>query len=287
MVKPVARAAVFALAIAWLAPACSVGQGVGCVAGTLDIPECWSGGFDLHPNFFAAIPTNSAALQIRVQNGIDYETFSDGLEILVDDLGQIRGDPLPGGVTRGSLLGQPLAVGLSSAIAPPGIAVPVSNPPIVHATLYLDRTCRTANVGIFALDAVTLEADGTCNAPAVELPLVCGPGSNTLDAGSAPVTPDAGSTSSDGGAATETCTMFQGLAPSNGVASSSIVFTHLFDGDIGESNAQQRRTVADFDFYLGDPREVCAGGPPPRCRGHLQGHFDFYFQRGRPAQAFP
>ena len=32
-------------------------------------------------NFFAAIPTNSRALQIRIQSGIDYETFSDGLAV--------------------------------------------------------------------------------------------------------------------------------------------------------------------------------------------------------------
>ena len=286
MANLAARSALVAVLTALLAPACSVGQGVGCVAGTLDVPGCWSGGFDLHPNFFAAIPTNSAALQIRVQNGIDYETFSDGLEILVDDLGQIRGDPLPGGVTRGSLLGQSLPVGLASGIAPPGIAVPVDNPPIVHATLYLDRTCRTTNVGLFALDAVTLEADGTCNHPAgVEVPLVCGPGSDTLDAGASAGASDAGSPIDAG--AVEMCTAFQSPPPANGVAGSSIVFSSLFDGNIGESNAQQRRTIADFDLYLGDPREVCPGGPPPRCRGHLQGHVDFYFQRGRPAQPFP
>jgi hypothetical protein len=68
-----------------------------------------------------------------------------------------------------------------------------------------------------------------------------------------------------------------------------IKFSALFNGNAGESNAEQRHTIGDFDFYLADPRETCPGGlgPPPRCRAHLKGRFDFYFERGRPAQPFP
>jgi hypothetical protein len=70
---------------------------------------------------------------------------------------------------------------------------------------------------------------------------------------------------------------------------STIMFTHLFDGNEDETNAQQRLTDAQFDFYFADPREVCPGGigPPPPCRGHLVGYFSFYFERGQPAQPFP
>jgi hypothetical protein len=264
-------------------PACSLGQGTGCVAGTLDVPDCWSGAFDLHPDFFAAMPTNSAALQIRIQNGIDYETFSDGLIILVDDVGEVRGTPLSDGTPRPGLLGQPLVVSLPPGVSPPGVplkASPVRS--LVHASLYPERTCRTQNVALYAVDAVSLEADGTCNRP---------------DGGSPPLRCDAPVTVAEGGAAASeadagsvaACTAFQSTRVSGGVATSMIRFTSLFDGDVTASNAQQRLTDADFDFYFADPRDVCPGGlgPPPRCRGRLQGHVHFYFQRGRPAQPFP
>jgi hypothetical protein len=244
-----------------LAPACSLGQGTGSVAGALDVPDCWSGCFDLHPDFFAAISTNSTALEIRIQNGIDYETFSDGLLIIVDDLGEVRGDPLPRGQTRAGLLGQPLVVALPVGVTPPGVPIkPVANPSLVHATLYLGRTCRTQNVALQAM-ACTLPNDGQT--------LVCGEASVGAE-------PDASAGVGDAGAPAD-------------VTSSTITFHSLFDGDINESNAAQRLTDADFDFYLADPREVSAGGlgPPPPCRSHLQGRFHFYFQRGRPAQPFP
>jgi hypothetical protein len=255
------RLALVASLAALLAPACSLGQGTGGIAGTLDVPNCWTGCFDLHPDFFAAISTNSAALEIRIQNGIDYETFSDGLVILVDDRARVRGDPLPGGSPRAGLLGQPLDVALPVGVTPPGVPIkPVASPPLVHATLYLGRTCRTQSVALYAM---------TCTPPSGSGPMLCGDAS----IGAAP---DASATPGDGG------------APA-GVASSTITFNFLFDGDINESDAQKRLTDADFDFYLADPREVTAGGlgPPPPCRGHLQGRFHFYFQRGRPAQPFP
>jgi hypothetical protein len=272
-------------------PACSLGQGAGCVAGTLDVPACWSGTIDLHANFFAAVPTNGAALQIRVQHGIDYETFSDGLIILVDDVGVVRG-----------LLGQPLVVGLPPAVVPPGVPVKaVANPPPVHATLYLERTCPTQNVALYAMDAVSLEADGTCNRPllADEPPLQCDAASSAPDGGATAGGADASPAAMDASAAsmndaagpstTNACTDFQSTPVSANVATSMIKFTALFDGNEGESDARQRRTVADFDLYLADPRETCPGGlgPPPRCRGHLKGRVDFYFERGRPAQPFP
>ncbi len=295
--KTLACLALVVSLVAIVAPGCALGQGIGCVSGTLDVQDCWSGGFDLHPDFFAAVPSNSAALQIRIQHGIDFETFSDGLLILVDDVGAIRG----------SSLGQPLVVGLSPAVTPPGVPVQaVANPPLVHATLYLERTCPTQDVALYAMDAVSLEPDGTCNRPIgiPEPPLQCDTGSAMADAGpalggDAGAAPDGGpllSTDASTGTAsdaapppTNSCTDFQSTAVSATVATSMIKFTALFDGDEGASNAAQRRTVADFDLYLADPREGCPGGlgPPPRCRGHLKGRFDFYFDRGRPAQPFP
>ena len=51
----------------------------------------------------------------------------------------------------------------------------VANPGIVHATLYLQKTCPTQNVALFALSEVTVNADGTCDRPnGGEPPLNCG-----------------------------------------------------------------------------------------------------------------
>lgn len=282
-VKALVCSALFLAGAALLTPSCSLGQGVGCVSGTLDVQDCWSGQFDLHPDFFAAIPTNSAALQIRVQHGIDYETFSDGLIILVDDVGLVRGS---------TLLGQPLVVGLPPAVTPPGVPImAVADPPLVHAALYLERTCPTQNVALYAMNAVSLEADGTCNRPSggVEPPLPCGAAAAAPDASPVTLADASADTVSDAAVSTNSCTDFQSTPSSANIATSMIRFTSLFDGNAGESDAKQRRTVADFDLYLADPRETCPGGlgPPPRCRGHIKGRFDFYFERGRPAQPFP
>jgi hypothetical protein len=267
-VKRVVLPAAITVLAAALAPGCSLGSGTGTCAGTLDVPDCWSGQFDLHPDFFAAVPaatpeypqTSNDALQIRIQHGGDYETFSDGLIILVNDAGQIRGDPDSEGNPRPSLLGQVLVVALPPSVLPAGVPVtPVASPPVVSAALYLDNTCRTQNDALYALDAVSgVDPDGECRNPdpeaGAEPPMAC-----------------------DGSP-----------IPGN-IGTSTITFRSLFDGNPDESNASERLSDADFDFYLADPRNICSGGlgPPPRCEGHLQGSFKFYFQRGRPAQPFP
>lgn len=244
-----------------LAPACSLGSGTGTCTGTLDVPDCWSGPFDLHPDFFAAIPTSSTdSLQLRIQHGGDYETFSDGLLILVDDAGQVRGDPTSSGQPRSSLLGAPLVVALPASVTPPGVPVtPRALQSIVHAALYLDSTCRTQNDALYAMDAVTTNADGSCGQPdGGDPPLMCGGGASG------------------------------GTTPAE-VRTSTITFNALFDGNPAESNTANLLTDAAFHLYFADPREICPGGlgPPPRCRGELSGSFHFYFQRGRPAQPFP
>jgi hypothetical protein len=250
----------------------------------LDIPDCWSGPFDLHPDFFAAVPavgpngvrTASDALQIRIQNGGDLETFSDGLLIVVDDVGEVRGEPAADGTSRPSLLDVALVVSDAPGVVPPGQpVVPVASPRIVHAALYLDRTCRTQNDALYALDAVSVNPDGTCNRPPT--------GDPALDCGAPATASPAGDAGLEGGADAAA-----GAAPPATVRQSTITFHSLFDGDPNEANAHERLTDAAFDFYFADPRERCPeGGPPPRCRGHLTGWFNFYFERGRPAQPFP
>jgi hypothetical protein len=276
------------LAAASLSPGCSLGQGSGQATGVIDEPSCWVGPFDLKPDFFAAVPstnpagtpTASNALEIRVQNGGDFETFSDGLAIVVDDVAEVRGDS-----THPSLLSQPLVVSLPAGVRPVGVPiVPQSNPSIVHATLYLGRSCRTQNVALYAVDAVTLNAgDAGCTPPpGGDPPMVCP---------SSPIAPD-------GGAGLDGAVAEAGLAgdagasvpsPAGAVGSSTITFYSLFDGNPEETNAAARYTDATFHFYLADPREICPGGvgPPPRCRGELTGYFKFYFERGKPAQPFP
>jgi hypothetical protein len=275
-----------------LAPGCSLAEGSGTVVGTLNIPNCWSGDFNLQPNFFAAIPSASAeiesgasesastsdALQLRIQNGGDFENFSDGLAILIDDAGEIRGDPGPNGQPRPSLLGQNLVVSIPVGVSVPGVPiVAVPNPGIVHATLYLQKSCRTQNIALYALSAVTTNADGSCvPSPTEDEPLACGaPAVITDTDGGAPqpAYPQAGA---DAGGPFTTRTSW-------------IKFQSLFDGNPDESDAQKRLTQATFEFYLANPREICpgGGGPPPRCRAHLKGDFKFYFERGQPAQPFP
>jgi hypothetical protein len=283
-----------------LAPACSLGEGSGSVSGTLDVPTCWFGPFDLKPDFFAAVPGNADAMQIRVQHGGDYETFSDGLAILVDDAGQLRGDPLPDGTPRTSLLGTTLGVSLPPEVRPPGVPIVADpTPTLVHATLYLGRTCRTQNVALYATDAAQLEPDGTCSHPdGGEPPLACPgpatvPGDGGADAGDAASVDaslvDASLVDASPASAADAGPVSSEAGATGGIGQSTIVFDDLFDGNLEESDAKKRLTKAHFDLYLVDPREICAGGlgPPPRCRGHLTGDFSFYFQRGRPAQPFP
>jgi hypothetical protein len=277
----VAGCALATAVAAALAPGCSLGNGTGMCTGELDVPSCWSGHFDLHPNFFAAVPQqNGPALQIRIQNGGDYESFSDGLTITVLDLHQVRGDPAPDGTPRPSLLGQPLVVTLPPNVVPPGVPVmPVTNPSIVEAALYLERTCRTQNVALYAVDAVSgVNGDGSCSG--AQAPVTCPPVA-TGDAGTVDAAVDGGAADASGVA--------DGGSPRLGTGQSTITFTSLFDGNPSEANAAQRLIEGTFELYLADPREICSGasGAPPPCRGHLTGSFRFYFERGRPAQPFP
>jgi len=272
---PAALAAAVLAAV--LAPACvSLGEGEGKITGSLNVPNCWSGRFDLAPDFYAGIPYRDS-VELRIQRGGDFETFSDGVVILVDDVHAIRPDRGPG------LLGEPLKVSLPPGVTPPGVPItPDPDPASVHLTLYLQRTCRTQNIALHAVAAATLNSDGTCD---------------SVDSGDdfigpcqgAPSPADDGGTSSpDGGDAGPVGD--GGTSPAAGpVGHSVITFNHLYNAVPEETNAAERLSEGNFDVYLVDPREICPGGlgPPPRCRGHLSGNFRFYFQRGRPGQPFP
>jgi len=242
---------------------CTVGAGTGSVTGDLYVTDCWSGQFDLQPDFFAATPNpNDDSLFITVQRGSDYANFSDGISLLVSHVTEIRT----------GMLGQPLPVSLPPGVVPSGDpVVPDTNPADVQFSLYLQQTCRPETPGLYAMSSVTTDAPGSsdsgvlCSAQTAQTAAQCGP--------STPAQVPTGT--------------------------STITFQHIFDatlagdGDPGSLSASERLTQATFDVLLADPRDECPGGvgpgigPPPPCRGHLTGSFQFYFERGKPAQAFP
>lgn len=249
------HAASLAFVAAATLAACSQGEGDGDVIGTLDVPNCWTGSFNLDPDFFAAVPYRNGLL-MRIQAGSDFQTFSDGMTILLNDITKVR----PGEGFAGRY-GQPLRVALPPEVTPPGTPVePDPDPALVNMTLYLQRSCRTQVVTLQAVDEVTLPTDGTCTAPAVR--------------GADPA---------------------QGCAPDReaeaglGTGRSVLTFTSVGNGQLDEETASERLNAGCFDVYFADPREAQPGGqgPPPPCRGHIRGSFSFFFERGRPSQPFP
>ena len=238
------------------APACSQGEGEGRIIGRLNVPGCWTGPMELDPDFFAAVPYRES-LQIRIQNGSDFQSFSDGVSIMLYDINKVRPDPTNGFPGRYK---ESLAVSLPPEVTPPGIPVKANpNPAPVSLTLYLQRSCRIQNTTLHAIDQVTVPTDGSCDVKGVK-----------------------GADPSTG------CDPEKEGAAGSGSGKSAIAFTSIFNGRVDES-AAERLTAGCFDVYLADPREVAAGGqgPPPLCRGRLRGTFSFYFERGRPTQPFP
>ncbi len=267
------------------ATGCRVGSGTGSVTGDLFVKDCWSGGYNLEPDFFAATPNvTDDSLIIRIQRGSDYVNFSDGIGLLVSHVSGIRGGnacttdqdclapetcgagtTCEGGSCCSSLLSTPLTIALPPAVVPPGVPVsPTQSPANVQFAVFLQATCRPETPGLYGMGLVTTNGGGDggvlCGADTAALAQQCGPVTTPPPSGS-----------------------------------STITFQSLFDaseagyGDPGSLSAEQRLIEATFDILLGDPRDECSGGigPPPPCRGHLTGSFRFYFERGKPAQAFP
>jgi hypothetical protein len=125
---------------------CSLGQGEGVVySERLRARDCWDESYDMQPDFFAAVPYRET-LQIRVQHGNDIQEFSDGLSILVTDVDKIRNEKLH----------TELSVGLPAGVQPPGSPVQAPQPralaPLVHMSLYLQRSCHNQNTVLYAID---------------------------------------------------------------------------------------------------------------------------------------
>lgn len=249
--------AVVALLLVGASPACSQGEGEGRITGTVNVPNCWSGAFELSPDFFGAVPYREG-LQLRIQSGSDFQSFSDGLSILIYDITKVRPDPTKGFPGR---YREPLSVDLPPEVTPPGVPIEAKpDPALVGMTLYLQKSCRTQNVTLHGVQEVSIANDGSCVADAVM-----------------------------GADPTQGCAPDKESAAGVGSGRSVIAFTSVANGKLDEETAAERLTAGCFDVYLADPREEAPGGlgPPPRCRGHIKGSFSFFFERGRPAQPFP
>lgn len=132
-------------ALGWLAVGCTTGEGDGWVrSDRLFVENCWNGKFDLQPDFFGTNPASNTQT-IRVQRGDNIEEVSDGLIVLVDQVGDIRGGKL----------GQDINVGLPVGVHPPGTGLPTTpnpNPPLVSLSLYLHDTCHAQNGTLYSID---------------------------------------------------------------------------------------------------------------------------------------
>jgi hypothetical protein len=71
----------------------------------------------------------------------------------------------------------------------------------------------------------------------------------------------------------------------------TITFRTLFSGDPNEADAAEKYTDAEFDVWMGDPRDAPVGARadevPKETQSHVTGFFRFYFERGQPGQPFP
>jgi hypothetical protein len=236
---------------------CSQGEGDGKIKGTLNVPNCWTGSFDLEPDFFAAVPYRQGML-LRIQAGSDFQNFSDGVTILLSDISKVRPDPARAYAGK---YGLPLRVALPPEVTPPGTPVkPDPDPALVAMTLYLQRSCRTQVATLQAVDEVTLPSDGTCTVQAML-----------------------------GADPTQGCAADKEAPAGLGNGKSVLTFTSVANGKLDEETAAERLIAGCFDVYFSDPREAQPGGsgPPPPCRGHVRGTFSYFFERGRPSQPFP
>jgi hypothetical protein len=72
----------------------------------------------------------------------------------------------------------------------------------------------------------------------------------------------------------------------------TITFDKLFSGDPNEKSAEEKLTTAkSFAVMMGDPRDAPLGhyavDIPDDKQSLVEGEFNFYFERGQPAQPFP
>lgn len=259
-------AALCALALFTLG--CSLGQGEGGVASDrLLAKDCWCSGYDLSPNFFAAVPYRET-VQMRVQRGTDYQETSDGLSMLVNDVRRIRGE------TGGdSLLGKPIAVtiprhieilGGGRAWDPGEGCVPLPGEP-----------GSDAGPGNGIVQSAWPMPCDTSKLPPEQ------PGDEIFSDPDHPLVHLA-------------LYLQQSCHNQNVILYAlrgRILFTSLFSGDPNEQVGSERYTQAVFDVEVGDlqdtPTNMTPDDIPAEKRSNVKGCFQFYFERGQPGQPFP
>jgi hypothetical protein len=239
--------------------ACSTGEGTGSVrSDRLFVKNCWDGPFDLEPDFFATIPFNDTQ-QIRVQRGDRPIEVSDGLILLVNDVAKIRAGQL----------GTPIPLGLPVGVKPPGFPPRVELvPPQVSLSLYLYATCHLQNGGLNSVSGtITFDhlfsGDRNENS-AVERLTQAHFDALVADPRDAKLTPNGqggGAPAGDAGA-TE-----GGTAP----------------GTEAGADAGSGLDAGTFITYAGSVTVEYGAHQT----SHVTGDFQFYFQRGVPAQPFP
>ncbi len=72
--------------------------------------------------------------------------------------------------------------------------------------------------------------------------------------------------------------------------SGTVTFDELFSGDPNEADPAERFSSGRFVLTVGDLREVViddVGTPSVPNTSEIEGSFEFFFQRGQPAQPFP
>ena len=269
-----------ALGLALASVGCSVGQGKGNVH-SLDLfaRDCWEYApvegtqaygdcYDLQPTFFAANPYYNT-LEIRIQRTSDIEEFSDGLVVNINDIATIRSAiQADAGITAGG----PDIMEMSDGGA---IERPQSSCPGDRSTVAADMgSCAAVQpppgAAVFQVDLPvgvrppgspsTLPPDEAANPAIVHMALYL----------------------------QYTCHNENSVLYS---LDGWIAFQALFDGDPNEASAVDKRTTATFNVEIGDIADVPVGDyadqVPPGLRSHLCGSFDFWFERGQPAQPFP
>jgi len=252
---------------------CTQGQGEGIVGSDqLWAKDCWCSGYNMQPDFFAAVPYRDT-LQIRVQHGADVQEISDGLSILIDDVPAIR--PRKGG--GDGLLGKKLLVN-----------VPAELEPLAPANWTLGGAANEGCQAESFIAQLPTDDDTAKNKKDKFQGL--------LDAFNAAPEPDLSAPS----IVHMALYLQQSCHNQNTVlygVKGSIMFTSLFSGDPNEAAADAKLTEAVFDVWVGEPKPASAEGSgemPQEGSGemtkqltNLKGYFRFYFQRGQPAQPFP
>ena len=132
-------------ALALLAFGCAKGSGEGSAVGQVWAPDCGLEGqdYELNPSFFALQPSLSVeVIDIVVQRGSDYKSYSDGISVFIRDPDLVKETLLGTEIDLGGLGG------------------------LVEMTLYLNATCP----GVARIPVVYAAVSGTIRFDALFVP---------------------------------------------------------------------------------------------------------------------